>query len=569
MSREPIRAAQLIYTNVEADQSPWQRGGYQTLLYTLEGPEALSQNEVIELESRLFYVPKGDARPQKHVFFLTRTRRVALARAIPLTGEDQFGRSGRYLAHALVLRSDVFRQLENDPFLVFQRFPFFQSVAEARGSALVPSYERGHIEPAELGIAAASGAAPVAGADLHAVLAPALLSFLGLAAQAARLREQRRAVGLYGPAGDCAWLLRELFAFLPVQQRLDCSFDTLFVEGSLSRQPYWAVGLPASEPRKPNLVTFAIAACCFDEPVPDTPATAYGRWLDSRPQRRVLDGSARVTSAAHAIGELIDRTGTADPALLAGADDALVRDLVRLNREQLEKQLNEATTALAGHLFGSSLRRHLAPGILDDPTGLLRYLQEGLDREQLDDWLYTRFARRPVLPEMQREVHELHRLAEEQHGSPAHLIDLRWSRRWDDLAAALDAADATALARFLPWALKTVPSQPDWLLHGDDSRRWLHYAPPPASALERAEAWSLLLALLGVRTADLAAASEARPKPERTRQGLRRLLVFGRGASATAASLVLRPRQGMEERWEAVRIWLEQRGTGRERRPPA
>src|SRR5947208_2632673 len=123
----PIHAAQLIFTNVEAEQSPRRRRGYQTLFYTRgDLPEA----EVAEIEARLFYNPKGDPEP-KHVFFQTRTGRAVIAHIVCLEQTDQFGRAGRYLAHALILSREEFARAGSDPFSILRSAPLFTTLGQA------------------------------------------------------------------------------------------------------------------------------------------------------------------------------------------------------------------------------------------------------------------------------------------------------------------------------------------------------------------------------------------------------------------------------------------------------
>src|SRR5205085_1455212 len=126
-----VPAAQLIYGNVEAEDSPSGRRGYQTLYVT---PGSLSASDVAELESRLFYVPKeAQPPPPKHLFTTLRSGKRAVAQIVSLPGADRFGRSGRYLAHVLIFDSQEFARLHNDPFHVFERFPFARELTSVRG----------------------------------------------------------------------------------------------------------------------------------------------------------------------------------------------------------------------------------------------------------------------------------------------------------------------------------------------------------------------------------------------------------------------------------------------------
>ena len=61
-----IQAWQHIYSNVEKEQSPTKRGGFQTLFYTQAG---LTEDEISEMEGRLLYFPDKTAEPVKRLFF--------------------------------------------------------------------------------------------------------------------------------------------------------------------------------------------------------------------------------------------------------------------------------------------------------------------------------------------------------------------------------------------------------------------------------------------------------------------------------------------------------------------
>ena len=83
-----IEAWQHIYTNVEKDQSPHNRGGFQTLFYSTD---ALSKEEVRAIEDRVLYIV-SDEEPVKEVFFTTNTGKVVLGRVCSLPERDRVGR---------------------------------------------------------------------------------------------------------------------------------------------------------------------------------------------------------------------------------------------------------------------------------------------------------------------------------------------------------------------------------------------------------------------------------------------------------------------------------------------
>src|SRR6185503_17857690 len=122
-----VSAWQHIYSNVEKEQSPHKRGGFQTLFYSHDG---LSEAELSEMEGRLLYFP-SESEPVKRLFFTLPGGKGVVAQIVGLPEPDQLGRKGRYLAHSLVFAPETLAQFEADPFRVFRRFRFITTVAEA------------------------------------------------------------------------------------------------------------------------------------------------------------------------------------------------------------------------------------------------------------------------------------------------------------------------------------------------------------------------------------------------------------------------------------------------------
>ena len=135
-----LQAWQHIYSNVEKEQSPQGRGGFQTLFYT---QSALSETEVEEMEGRLLYFA-SDIEPVKRVFFSLTSGKRVVAQLVPLSETDQYGRGGRYLAHSLIFSEDTFSRFSEDPFPVFRNAPFISTVKDALSQG---NLQNGHIDP--------------------------------------------------------------------------------------------------------------------------------------------------------------------------------------------------------------------------------------------------------------------------------------------------------------------------------------------------------------------------------------------------------------------------------------
>ena len=92
------RAAQVIFSNVEVDESPRRKSGFHTVFLTQ--PELSWEMVQQEIEPSLQYYPRAGVKdvpdaekPHEHVFFTTSTGLIALACIFPLFDEmDRFNR---------------------------------------------------------------------------------------------------------------------------------------------------------------------------------------------------------------------------------------------------------------------------------------------------------------------------------------------------------------------------------------------------------------------------------------------------------------------------------------------
>src|SRR5262245_40571569 len=183
-----IQAWQHIYSNVEKEQSPQKRGGFQTLFYSKAG---LTEAEVEEMETRLLYFA-SKVEPVKRLFFTTSTGKGVVAQLVSVPSPDQYGRGGRYLAHSLVFDPATLSQFEIDPFRIFRHFTFATTVAEALA---LGEFQTGDIRPVTLQLS------PAAGSDLSAAKPwplPELKKLTMLALRVEQQGQQRNAITVTG-----------------------------------------------------------------------------------------------------------------------------------------------------------------------------------------------------------------------------------------------------------------------------------------------------------------------------------------------------------------------------------
>src|SRR5512135_2158329 len=324
-----IQAWQHIYSNVEKEQSPQRRGGFQTLFYTHSG---LTEAEVEEMEGRLLYFPSA-ADPVKRLFFTLSTGKGVVAQIAALAEADQAGRKGRYLAHGLVFAPQALAQFEADPFRVFRCFSFVSTVA---GALAQGNFRTGDIPAVTLDIPA-DLAGDVAAA--RAWPAPELKKLALLALRADRQARAREAIVFSGDAAQIEGALEASFLSVPASLRPRCLFDSYFYRCNLVATYYWAIGLP--EP--PVSVKFALVdgrSRRVQEVAPAEPETAYERWVLAAIQAGQLDEIARQRDIALAVAEWLDGRESDGFARLEAAAPELVATVLKADPQALQALLS-------------------------------------------------------------------------------------------------------------------------------------------------------------------------------------------------------------------------------------
>ncbi len=123
----PEPAAQLLFTNVEADRSPTRKRGFQVWLCspTLTPDQQRAVAKRVD-DFRLPVGAAGDGKVERHAFFrLNDGELFVVARTVPLNDRDKFGRGGKFHAHAVAFDAAGWAALGDDPFAVIDGgFPF-------------------------------------------------------------------------------------------------------------------------------------------------------------------------------------------------------------------------------------------------------------------------------------------------------------------------------------------------------------------------------------------------------------------------------------------------------------
>jgi hypothetical protein len=244
-----IAAAQVVFANVEVEQSPLGHRGFQTVFYS----EDHIDREVLqsEIEPALQYFPRNGYGPDKSppaefVFFPLSSKQIAVGRITPVLDQvDKFGRKKMVFAHVLVFDAIEFLdRLSNNAFVVLDANPFFCSYQEVVDSEGVTCC-RFNIPQRSLALTPREPAFDPSKMPTHLLQGDALLKLLRCASATAR--RKGFTLEIHGQSGPILEFIRSLFAVIPPEFRSACSFDTSFVgdtgQSKTSRSAFWANGV--------------------------------------------------------------------------------------------------------------------------------------------------------------------------------------------------------------------------------------------------------------------------------------------------------------------------------------
>ena len=450
-----IQAWQHIYSNVEKEQSPQGRGGFQTLFYS---KSALSEAEVEEMEGRLLYFA-SDIEPVKRVFFSLSSGKRVVAQLVPLSETDQYGRGGRYLAHSLILTVDTFVQLKEDPFPVFQNAPFISTVKAALAQG---NFQNGHIDPITLDVTVDDNQAT----KLAAAWKQSELKKLSmLALRADQMAQERRAVALMGPPDQVAQAVQAAFFGLPTEQRPACTFDTYFYRCNLVATYYWAVGFP-EQTGNPTFDRVDVQAREVQYMANDQPQTAYERWLCHLIDQNGLSTISQHRDAAYPLCRWLEG-GAQETKLVAGVAQQLVQSVFEPNDLQVRELLRRK---LSQHLPDSLVSR-VFNQVYDQakPDVNFQHLRDGFAQDQLLGLLYQAYGQQGFRRPSEDEMKALERMETQAGGHPLCTMLIVWQGNRKALQQHLAQLDDTAYRQAISVALDNdLVAAPDLLIQNHE-----------------------------------------------------------------------------------------------------
>lgn len=485
-----IQAWQHIYGNVEVEQSPKRASGFQTIYYT---QSALTEEETEEISLKLLYYA-SETKPIKRMFFTTKSGKICVAQIAYDPRPDRLGRMGRYISHTLVFAPEEFSKIDNNPFLVFENFPFAKTIEEALS---LGNPKTGDISPVTFEVPNEANNENI---SILSKWTPSELRKLGLLAiEAERLTRGRRSVAFFGFIEEIEEALRTAFILLPPALRLQCSFDTYFHGCNPVAAYFWAVGFPT--PRSGlNFIPVNASERSVLQSIDAVPETPYERWLLDAISRQQWELIVIAQKQAFSLSELIMGKASELPDLERVPNEFLSR-MLELNKPEVLAQLRKVVLKrlpepLVSRLFGEIL--HQLP-----PKKLFYHLSIGFELSELLSILYEVYVKElPRRPD-QGEVNALGELIQQTDNPHLRFLHACWSSNRQLLQQVLQTLLDEEYKKFVEQALHHRLAEAKELLISGKGRAFLDtYLPLADSESLNADIVALVDILLRNREAE-------------------------------------------------------------------
>jgi hypothetical protein len=447
---------QLLYTSIERDLAPTRREGFQTVVYT---KPALSKSDIIEIEERLYYpLDLGSTEP-KYLFFMIASGRAVTIRIVPVADTDRFGRSGNFLAHAVVCSESEFEAVEYNPFYVLRSFSFADSLDDIVKRGDIAS---GYIEAASI-VQPAPRQTPadilVSGGRDADLSADAMRVFLEEALPGRNSTAVRPGLLLVGGSNAVCRTLEKIFAILPRPVRRHCSFDTMMTARTVQRWPYWASGIPEADSAPCGPAVFDTGSCKFRDAPQSLSSSPFAGWLRHSFRNGAPLPDPYDINAAFTLGEVLSGRDYTETDIDNLTDETCAwfmssygKELKGLVHERLKQQLGPR---LAGRALLKAHNWIQSEGVL-----ALLHLKRGFPPELVWSWIaesvYTETT--PPVPDEMKEIIACHSVNPD---SRIQLYLLRWNEDWRALESALAAVGDKESRSYITWAVATLSYIPD------------------------------------------------------------------------------------------------------------
>jgi len=445
-----VSAGQLIYTNVEEEQSPRKKGGWQTLFYTIAD---LTETEVEEVEARLLYFP-SEREIIKRVFFTTSSGKQVIAQIIPLDDPDRIGRKGRYLAHSLVFAGDALAKIGADPFSVFQNFSFLISVEDALDKG---DFQTGNIPPVVFEI-------PLDNERYLEIAetwsASELIKLSSLSLNADHLANNRSTVAIIGDPQQIESALGAAFFPLHASHHSKCSFDTYFYRCNLVATYYWAIG-SQEQPNNPRFIVVDAQSRQVNATLEEQPKNSYEHWIFALIEARRLSFIEHFKEWAFHLCQWIDGNKY-DDTLVDNSPPPVINSIFQVNTQQVKSLMQKHLDAKLPSILVSRILDSLHSQL--DSIELFGSLRGGFELTYLLDLLHETYQNRRFQTPVENEVLALGELLQTTRHRPLYLLYACWTDQRKHLRRELDNLSDNEYQQFVEYALRFSIVEPLVLL---------------------------------------------------------------------------------------------------------
>lgn len=460
-----MKAAQHIYGNVERDHSPNKVGGFQTIFYT---KARITREESEEIEAKLIYF-QSEENPVKWLFFPLESGKVVMARIVPLTSVDKFGREGSYLAHSIILTAENFAEAGFNPFVIFAAVGdrFLGSVSDAMKKG---DSETADIDEITLEVTGdmAKEAEQEAAAEARTWNTEALKKLAHQTVNYMQLRKQRQSLVFTGLPEQIKNALKVALMFVPGNLRSNCSFDTYCKGVNLVRNYSWAIGFPTASdaPPHPAVVNAAQKAVSFQLPAEVFP---YEQWMYDCISRGKFEDILAYNFIVLEFQKFLSGSPF-DQKILRHAPARLPHAFLSHMDDIYREQVNAKIQRSLEEIAGVRLTRRLLDFVLSDigtqPGKPFSVLLDGFDVNQLADVLFGVYKKNLMDKPGRQEIKELQTfLRKVKHDYLGILIPV-WEEDYENLIQKLDQLPESAYRDVVGLLVETGAVPPDKLIAG-------------------------------------------------------------------------------------------------------
>jgi hypothetical protein len=366
-----INADQMIFTRVERSWSPRSFAGYQTV----HRSSGIDDTTMKAVESVIQTLPQtaqarsvGERRRQ---FFRVNTDHFVIAHTTVIDPHPEItdrNRRGAFLVHCVLVPSDTFTWLRDNPFEIFDQVSFVSSAEEMR-DRFGQCQER--IEPLKLRPGGEYRRNDADWSDQARAL-------YELAFKASDLMKAGERVQLTGPEEAVFQTLRVLFYLCPNGRR-HLTFDTLTDGRTMRPETFWAIGLPENESRSrtssPTIdcSNHKVVRGAADVTLPKDPQHL---WLDQALNEQPLDQVAELAEDVQRVAEAI-KLGKSP--LGKPINPRAYRELYRTAPEFIDKAFHSRIRAMVSEDVSLKFSTFLCELIRRTPQEIPDFVEAAID----------------------------------------------------------------------------------------------------------------------------------------------------------------------------------------------